>query len=76
MSEALVRGTVPLWPAAGQRLGLNRTMTYLAASRGEIRTLRFGRRLVVPVKWLDAILDGTLATAGRAPAATEVTTNA
>jgi hypothetical protein len=37
--------TVPL---AGQLLGLSRNKAYEAAARGEIPTLRFGKRIVVP----------------------------
>ncbi len=37
----------PLWPTAGRFLGLGRNLTFDAARRGEIPTLRFGRRLVV-----------------------------
>lgn len=40
--------TVPLWPTAGQALGLSKNPTYKAAERGEIPVLRFGRSLRVP----------------------------
>lgn len=45
-----VRGTatLPVWPETGQLLGLGRSQTYAAVERGEIPTLRFGRRIVVP----------------------------
>ena len=33
---------------AGRWLGLGRSAAYEAAKRGEIPTIRFGRRLVVP----------------------------
>ncbi|MGH2634971.1 MAG: DNA-binding protein [Actinomycetota bacterium] len=36
-------------PTAGSLLGLSRDSAYEAARRGEIPTLSFGRRLVVPV---------------------------
>lgn len=36
-------------PEAGRRLGIGRDAAYAAAARGEIPTLRLGRRLVVPV---------------------------
>jgi hypothetical protein len=43
---------MPLWsddePCAGRTIGLGRSSTYLAAERGEIPTVRFGRRVVVP----------------------------
>ncbi len=33
---------------AGQLIGLSRSSAYRAAARGELPTLRFGRRLLVP----------------------------
>lgn len=48
--------TIRLWPEAGQLLGLGRASTYEAASRGEIPTLSFGRRLVVPTAALFKML--------------------
>jgi hypothetical protein len=36
-------------PEAGQLLGISRSAAFRAAERGEIPTLRLGRRLVVPV---------------------------
>jgi hypothetical protein len=47
--------TVPV-ERAGQILGLGRSASYEAAARGEIPTLRFGRRLVVPSARLIAML--------------------
>lgn len=41
---------------AGAILGMSRPSAYSAASRGEIPTLRFGRRLVVPTAKLLAML--------------------
>jgi excisionase family DNA binding protein len=35
-------------PEAGRLLGLSRNAAYAAAKRGDIRTIRIGRRLVVP----------------------------
>jgi len=39
-------------PEAGRYLGVGRDAAYAAAARGEIPTLRLGRRLVVPVQLL------------------------
>jgi len=39
-------------PAAGRYLGLGRAQAYAAASRGEIPTLRVGRRILVPTALL------------------------
>jgi hypothetical protein len=41
---------------AGRRLGIGRSLAYDAARRGEIPTLRIGRRLVVPVARLNEML--------------------
>lgn len=41
--------TIRIWPDAGQLLGLSKDSAYRAADRGEIPTLRMGRRLLVPV---------------------------
>jgi hypothetical protein len=38
------RPTIPLWPDAGKYIGLGRDGTYAAADRGEIVTVRFGKR--------------------------------
>ena len=35
-------------PEAGKKLGLSKEAAYAAAKRGEIPTLRFGGRIVVP----------------------------
>jgi Helix-turn-helix domain len=50
--------TMPLWPDAGEQLGLSRNGTYDAANRGEIPTLRFGRKLVVPIDQFEKMLAG------------------
>ena len=49
------RATVSV-PEAGQVLGLGRDAAYAAAGRGELPTLKFGRRVVVPVPKLLALL--------------------
>lgn len=51
------RSTVTVEEAA-VALGLGRTAAYAAARRGEIPVLRFGRRWVVPIPALDAMLRG------------------
>lgn len=48
--------TLNLWPATGQLLGLSRQSTYDAAARGEIPTIRIGRRLLVPTAALRRLL--------------------
>lgn len=49
------RATITV-PEAGQILGIGRDASYAAAERGDIPTLRLGRRLVVPVPRLLAML--------------------
>ncbi len=41
---------------AGQLLGVSRSSAYRAAARGELPTLRLGRRLIVPTGRLLAML--------------------
>jgi hypothetical protein len=53
--EALSRPTIPV-PLAGEILGLNRNKSYEAAKAGEIQTLKFGKRLVVPTAWIRRVL--------------------
>lgn len=43
---------------AGELLGLSRSAAYRAADRGELPTIRFGRRLFVPTPKLLALLGG------------------
>lgn len=45
-------------PQAGRILGIGRDAAYAAASRGELPTLRLGRRLVVPTGRLRSMLIG------------------
>lgn len=42
---------------AARVLGLGRSAAYAAAQRGELPTLRIGRRLVVPAAALDRLLE-------------------
>jgi hypothetical protein len=56
--ELAVAGTVPLWPDAGQQLGLGKNGTYAAAHRGEIEgLLKFGRCFRVAVPALRRMLE-------------------
>ena len=43
---------------AGKLLGISRNSAYEAARRGEIPTIRVGRRILVPRSRLDELLDG------------------
>lgn len=43
---------------AAQALGIGRNQAYEAAHKGEIPTVRIGRRILVPVAALDRMLAG------------------
>jgi hypothetical protein len=43
---------VPLWPEAGQALGLTRGAAYRGGVTGDIRVIRVGRLKRVPTQWL------------------------
>ena len=53
------RQTLNLWPEAGKVLGLGRNSTYAAAQRGDLRIIRIGRRLLVPIAEIDRLLKGS-----------------
>jgi hypothetical protein len=55
LQEMLSKPTTTV-PLAGKAIGLSRNAAYEAAHRGEIPTLQFGRRKVVPTSWLRQIL--------------------
>jgi hypothetical protein len=53
------RSTAPLTlkiPIAGQLLGIGFQLSYAAARAGEIPTLKFGARKVVPIGWVAEML--------------------
>jgi hypothetical protein len=54
--QAEEQPTVTLWPETGQALRLSRSATYDGAARGEIPTIRIGRRLLVPTAALRRML--------------------
>ena len=41
----------------GKRLGLSRNATYEAIRRGDIPSLRIGKRIMIPTRALDAMVD-------------------
>lgn len=59
MAERDERLCLNVWPETGRLLGLSKNSTYKAARRGEIPTVRIGKRLLVPRKALLELLDGT-----------------
>ena len=42
---------------AGALLGISRSLSYELIRRGELPSLRLGRRIVVPVKALEALVE-------------------
>lgn len=62
-------------PEAGALLGIGRDAAYAAAHRGEIPTLTYGRRLVVPVRKLLEQLGCTEESEDRAPTRSTATTD-
>lgn len=58
IEDAKQRATITV-PEAGELLGIGRDAAYAAANRGEIPVLRLGRRIVVPVPALLAMLGAT-----------------
>jgi hypothetical protein len=54
--DPLERPTLDLWPETGTVLGLSRSATYAAAARGDIPTIRFGRRILVSTAQLRRLL--------------------
>ncbi len=48
--------TMDIWPQTGQLLGLSRQSTYDAANRGDIPTIRIGRRILVPTAAIHRLL--------------------
>ena len=51
------RATLRLWPETGRLLGLGRLATYQGAARGDIPTIRVGRRILVPKFALQRMLE-------------------
>jgi hypothetical protein len=55
--EQILANPTTTVPDAGRALGLPRNQAYQAAAKGEIKTLRFGRKIVVPTAWLRRVLE-------------------
>lgn len=55
--DPTARQTLNLWPDTARILGLSRGAIFQAAQRGEIPTIRIGRRLLVPKAALAKLLD-------------------
>ena len=48
-------------PEAGRRLGIGRNSAYDAAARGQIPTIKIGRRILVPRVAFERMLNGETA---------------
>lgn len=60
MTDTIERKTYKIGEA-GQLLGIGRNQAYDAAKRGEIPTIKIGKRLLVPKEALDRLLRGEAA---------------
>jgi|GEM_PF-1733397 len=58
ISQPVYRQTLDVWPDLGQVLGVGRNKAYELVNGGEIRSLRIGRRIVVPVSAVEEFLSG------------------
>jgi excisionase family DNA binding protein len=54
--DAQTQPTMRVWPDVGRALKLSKASTYEAVSRGEIPSIRIGRRLLVPTAALPRML--------------------
>lgn len=50
------QATIPVWPETGEIMGLSKASTYDAIARGDIPSIRIGRRIVVPTAGLRRLL--------------------
>jgi hypothetical protein len=58
LPDAEVCPTVPPWPTAGRAVGLtSRTATYAAIARGDLPSIRIGRKIRVPTAALRRMLE-------------------
>jgi len=48
LPDPQIEPTMRVWPDTGQLLGLSKASTYEAVARGDIPSIRIGRRLLVP----------------------------
>lgn len=55
--------TMPVWPDAARALGIGRNAVYEAVARGDIPSIRVGKRILVPRAALAKLLEGAPAAA-------------
>jgi hypothetical protein len=52
------RQTVDLWPDFAAIVGVGRNSVYAGARRGDFRTIRIGKKIVVPMAEVERLLSG------------------
>jgi hypothetical protein len=52
------RETVDLWPDFASIIGVGRNSVYAGARRGDFRTIRIGKKIVVPKAEVERLLTG------------------
>ena len=57
MTETISETKTVTVPEAAKMLGIGRNLAYEAARAGDLPTLKFGKRLVVPVAALQRLLE-------------------
>jgi excisionase family DNA binding protein len=56
MSDSITRDTLTVEEVAA-RLGVSRAVAYEAVRRGELRSVRIGRRIVIPKATIERLLE-------------------
>lgn len=59
-AEPLAEALAEAPPKAGKRLGLGRNASYEAVKRGDLPSIRIGGKILVPVRAIEALLDGAV----------------
>ena len=52
------RLAIPVWPDAGRLVGLSRATMFARVADHTIPSVRIGRRILIPVAKLEALLNG------------------
>lgn len=52
---------IPIWPDAGEAIGVGRTVMFRLIAEGEIPSVRVGRRRLIPVAGLRAFAEKLIA---------------
>jgi Helix-turn-helix domain len=59
--KTIERRTMRLWPEFGRTLGLGKNAAYDGARRGDFKTIRIGKRILVPTAEVERLLEGRMA---------------